>query len=249
MTPEVLYRHADFLALNKPAGASMHSEDGPGWVVSVSQAVGEALLPVHRLDRATSGLVLLARHRAAAAALGELFAGRRIDKTYLGISARRPAKKMGLVAGDMVRSRDGNWRLTRGQQKPALTSFISAAAGEGRRAIWLKPWTGRTHQLRVAMKALGAPLLGDTRYGGAPASRLALHAWTLSFLWEGEVIRCLAPLPADDDAFIDPVLQEQAQQWLALQQQDASATYAAPHWTRPTDALLARVGMEDDAWQ
>ncbi|MCH8544511.1 MAG: RluA family pseudouridine synthase [Alcanivorax sp.] len=242
---EVLYRHADFLALNKPAGASMHSEDGPGWVVSISQALGEPVWPVHRLDRATSGLVLLARHRDAAAALGELFAGRRIDKSYLGISARRPAKKMGLVAGDMVRSRDGNWRLTRGQQTPALTSFVSAAAGEGRRVIWLKPWTGRTHQLRVAMKAVGAPLLGDLRYGGAPARRLALHAWTLSFLWQGETVHCLAPLPTDDVAWTHPVLLAQAQQWLALQQ----APDAKPDWTRPAGALLARVGMEDDTWQ
>ena len=226
----------DFVVLDKPAGVSVHSEDGAGVVAQLSALRDEPLWLVHRLDRDTSGALLLARNREAAAALGALFAARQVTKFYLGISARRPQKKTGLITGDMQRSRDGNWRLAREQTRPALTSFVSAAAGDGLRAVLMRPWTGRTHQLRVAMKALGAPLLGDSRYGGAASDRLHLHAWALSFVWQGTA-RCFqAPLP-DAGAFRHPVMCAQAAAWWPPEQIVMPA---------PSPAQLARIGADQE---
>jgi tRNA pseudouridine32 synthase / 23S rRNA pseudouridine746 synthase len=226
----------DFLVLDKPAGISVHSEDGAGVVAQLSTLRHEPLWLVHRLDRDTSGALLLARHPAAAAALGELFATRQVAKFYLGISARRPQKKTGLVAGDMQRSRDGNWRLLREQARPALTSFVTAAAGDGLRAVLMRPWTGRTHQLRVAMKALGAPLLGDTRYGGAAADRLHLHAWSLSFVWQGALQCFRAPLP-EAGAFRHAVMRAQTAAWCPPEQIVMPA---------PSPAQKARIGADQE---
>lgn len=235
-TLNLIAEHPDFLVLDKPPGVSVHSEDGAGVVAQLSTLRNEPLWLVHRLDRDTSGALLLARHPPAAAALGKLFATRQVTKFYLGISARRPQKKTGLVAGDMQRSRDGNWRLAREQVHPALTSFVSAAAGDGLRAVLMHPWTGRTHQLRVAMKALGAPLLGDTRYGGAAADRLYLHAWALSFAWQGTVLCFQAPLP-EAGAFGHAVMRAQAASWWPPEQIVMPA---------PSPAQLARTGAEQE---
>ena len=113
---------------------------------------------------------------------------------------------------------------------------VSAAAGDGLRAVLMRPWTGRTHQLRVAMKALGAPLLGDTRYGGAASERLHLHAWALSFVWQGTA-RCFqAPLP-DAGAFQHPVMRAQAAAWWPPEQIVMPA---------PSPAQLARIGADQE---
>ena len=88
-------------------------------------------------------------------------------------------------------------------ENPAQTRFTSQSAGSGRRLFVLQPLTGKTHQLRVAMKSIGSPIIGDTLYGGTPAERLYLHAWRLSFPFRGEVYCVEAPpgdtwsLPAD----------------------------------------------------
>ena len=117
-----------------------------------------------------------------------------VKKQYLAISDHKPKKKQGLIQGDMAKGRRGAWLLTRSQENPAITRFTSLSLGEGRRLFFLSPLTGKTHQLRVAMKSLGAPILRDALYGGSPADRVYLHAWRLSLVYGGEPWRFeLAP--------------------------------------------------------
>lgn len=189
----------DWVALHKPAGIGIHSEDDqPGFVVLASQQTGQDLWPVHRLDKVTSGILLLAKNKTAAARLSQLFADRAIDKWYLACSGRKPTKKQGWVKGDMIKARNGCWKLTRNMENPAITRFISQAPSSGPRLYLLKPFTGKTHQLRVAMKSLGAPIDGDQRYGGAQAERTFLHAYALTFDDQGQSVRLLCP-PDDGD--------------------------------------------------
>ncbi|RUO48205.1 TIGR01621 family pseudouridine synthase [Pseudidiomarina aquimaris] len=192
----LVFQHADFYALNKPAGAPMHANEHEISVVhQLAQQLDEQLWPAHRLDTPTSGLLLVARNAAAAAALSQLFAERQINKTYLAIAAGKPKKKQGWVIGDMEKARRGNWRLCHSKLNPARTQFTSTAIATGYRLYELHPQTGRTHQLRVAMKSLGVPIVGDSRYGGEAHEYLHLHAWRLAFSYAGENFSLTAPVP------------------------------------------------------
>jgi tRNA pseudouridine32 synthase/23S rRNA pseudouridine746 synthase len=189
--------HTDprFYLIDKAPGVNFHSEDGePGLLPLLREGLGdEALWPVHRLDKATSGLILIARSADVAKQLAERFADHRIDKFYLALSAGKPKKKQGLIRGDMAKGRGGAWKLLHSAESPAVTQFFSAAAEPGVRAFLLRPRTGRTHQLRVALKSIGAPILGDALYGGEPAERCYLHAYALAFELDGEAFRFVCP--------------------------------------------------------
>ncbi|GHD67979.1 pseudouridine synthase [Jeongeupia chitinilytica] len=183
--PAVLHAAADFIVAYKPPGLHFHRDgDVPGLVECVRDLYGAALWPVHRLDAITSGLIVLATSNDAASAFGERFAAREMDKLYLALSDRKPAKKQGEIRGGMAAGRGGNWRLTREDALFARTRFVSASVVPGLRLFALKPYTGRTHQLRVAMKSISAPILGDSRYGGSAADRGYLHATLLGFDWD-----------------------------------------------------------------
>ncbi len=182
----VIALEPDFVLLNKPAGLSFHSEDGPGLVALAEAQLGQKLFAVHRLDKVTSGLILLARSSAAAGRFTELFSSQQVQKCYLALSSERPAKKQGWVKGAMQPARRGAWRLTKAQQGAAISYFVSQGFENlPFRAFLLRPYTGKTHQLRVALKSQAAPILGDLLYGGAPADRVYLHAYALAFHLEG----------------------------------------------------------------
>lgn len=212
---QVIAQTEQWVALHKPAGVSFHSESGPGMVVQAEQQLGLTLYPVHRLDKVTSGLLLLATSSVAAAELSALFASHQIEKYYLALSANKPKSKQGWVKGDMVPARRGAWKLLHSQQQPAVSYFISQGFTElPFRAFLIKPWTGKTHQIRVALKSVGAAILGDELYGGSKADRVYLHAYALCFLWRGETIQlCCWP--------------EIGAEFARLQQHD-SALWSAP---------------------
>ncbi|MCH8539053.1 MAG: RNA pseudouridine synthase [Alkalimonas sp.] len=179
-----------WVALHKPAGVSFHSESGPGLVVQAEQQLGMKLYPVHRLDKVTSGVLLLATSSAAAAELAALFAEQRIEKYYLALSADKPKSKQGWVKGDMAAARRGAWKLLHSQRQPAVSYFVSQGFTElPFRAFLIKPWTGKTHQIRVALKSIGAAILGDELYGSPLADRVYLHAYALCFSWRGQPVQ------------------------------------------------------------
>lgn len=196
----VLQDTADFWVLHKFSGVSFHKDDeAAGLMDEVREELNVAqVFPVHRLDKITSGILLLAKNKEAAAALSDAFQKHQIEKYYVAVSDQRPRKKQGLIQGDMVRTRRGGWRLTRTLENPAITQFFSKSLGNGMRMFLLKPLTGKTHQIRVALKSLGAPALGDPAYyksnsGWENSDRGYLHAFAVRFQLNGESYEFMHP--------------------------------------------------------
>ena len=176
-TPRVLYENEALVIVSKPSGVSFHSEFEPGALARLraSRDAGERLRAVHRLDKGTSGTLVFAKTADAAKKLARGFATRAIVKYYVGISSKKPKKKMGTVTGDIVQARRKAFKLSNTKDNPAVTKFVSFGA-KRRRMFIFRPVTGKTHQLRVTAKSLGAPLLGDDTYAGEAAERCYLHA-------------------------------------------------------------------------
>jgi tRNA pseudouridine32 synthase/23S rRNA pseudouridine746 synthase len=184
--PAIIECNPHFCVLDKPSGWTVQESDDSWGLLRWARAqLGGEVFPVHRLDKPTTGLVLMARNAAANRALSMQFQQRLIRKQYLAISDQKPSKKQGSVIGDMVRSRRGQWKLARSREHPAITRFTSVSLAASVRGYTLLPQTGKTHQLRVAMKSLSSPIIGDKRYGGSEAERLYLHAHRLAFDWQG----------------------------------------------------------------
>ncbi len=207
----VVHETDSFLAINKAAGIGVHDElidrvdaDGgmgeepdtesalshtrtDGLISHLRKVLGDQhLFPVHRLDKDTSGLMLIAKGCQATKALSELFRLREIEKFYLAVCDKKGQKKQGTIKGGMVKGRRGSWMLSQSTDNQATTQFFSYGLEHGRRVVLLKPLSGKTHQLRVAMKANGSPILGDRRYGGSASDRMYLHAFRLVFELDGE---------------------------------------------------------------
>ena len=161
---------------------------------------------MHRLDRDTGGVLLVARHASAAAALARSFRRREVRKTYWALVAGVPRPRSGIVDRPLARTsgRDGRERMAvrDGTGKSAVTGYRVLQAA-GRRVAWLEldPRTGRTHQLRVHCAEMGTPILGDRKYGSGGLPGLArdralhLHARAIEVAHpSGGVLRAEAPL-------------------------------------------------------
>lgn len=217
---DLVAEHGAFCVVSKHPGVSFHRQgDEAGLVETVRDRLGmPALWPVHRLDRVTSGLIVLARSAQVAAELSAAFAAHTVEKYYLALSDRKPSRKQGRVRGDMEKGRGGAWRLLPTALHPADTRFFSTSLVPGRRLFVLRPATGKTHQLRVAMKSLSAPILGDALYGGSLADRAYLHAYSLGFTLQGQAWH-FTDLPRQGEAFVLPEL--------------AARLAEAPPWSLP----------------
>ena len=226
----LLYNNDDFIVVNKPISVSVHCDDNvPGFAALLSQQLGIKLFVVHRLDRVTSGLMILAKSSQAAAAFGELFAHHQIGKYYLAISDTKPRKKQGTIKGDMKKSRRSAWKLLNSTHNPAVTRFFSKSFAR-RRIFLLKPETGKTHQLRVALKSIGAAITGDPIYSAALnrsendqpeqdgelnkniVDRCYLHAWQLIFDFNGQSY-AFRQDPVQGELFTSPELADILAQW------------------------------------
>lgn len=189
---DIIHIHSDFVLINKHPNVSVHKDDGETMLVQeVARVVGdENLFLVHRLDKMTSGLLLLARQQNAARELSQAFAQRKVDKYYLALASKKPKKKQGLICGDMQRSRRSTWKLLNSHSNPAVTQFFSMAADEGVRVFLCKPYTGKTHQIRVALKSIGSAIIGDPIYNGSiDSDRGYLHAFCLAFSYQNQYFR------------------------------------------------------------
>jgi len=186
---DVVDNNADFIVINKHSNVDFHCSNGQlGVVAKVSKYLGDIkLFPVHRLDKMTSGLLVMAKSSVIAAQFGELFESRNIEKFYLAVSDKKPKKKQGLIKGDMKKGRNGSYLLLKTNENPAVTQFFSYSLAPLLRLFVLKPHSGKTHQLRVAMKSIGAPIIGDARYYPNNQQSLGyLHAWQLAFKLNGK---------------------------------------------------------------
>jgi tRNA pseudouridine32 synthase/23S rRNA pseudouridine746 synthase len=179
-----LHIDAHLIVLDKPAGLlAVPGRSEPDCLSARAQALWPDALIVHRLDQATSGLLALARGATAQRRLSADFAARRVDKTYVAVVHGLLAADQGEI--DLAIGAD--WPNRPRQQvdardgKPALTRWrvLARDAASGRTRLALEPVTGRTHQLRVHLQAIGHGIVGDVLYGQPPASRLMLHAESL----------------------------------------------------------------------
>ncbi|GBQ10575.1 RluA family pseudouridine synthase [Swaminathania salitolerans] len=210
----VVYRDAHVIVLDKPSG--LPTQGGPGITKHVDMMLDglrgeddERPRLVHRIDRDTSGLLLLARTPGVAAKLAAAFRGRDVEKTYWAVVVGRPMPGSGVIDQPLAKLGAGNGALmiaaTRDDEDAvvAKTDYeVVDAAGKKLSWLSLKPLTGRTHQLRVHCETLGTPILGDPKYGGKAAhpegftDRLHLHARMLDFPHPAGGRLCVAaPLP------------------------------------------------------
>lgn len=198
----LIAENSDFVVIDKKPGVNFHSEgEKIGIVVAVEQFLKQKLYSVHRLDKMTSGLLLLAKSSSVANELAELFKERQIQKFYLAISDKKPKKTQGLIKGGMQKSRRSMWKLTRDNNNLAITQFFSFALGNGQRLFVVKPKTGKTHQIRVALKSIGSVICGDPLYSNENAGcydRGYLHAYQLQFEFRGQHFVFTCPANSGD---------------------------------------------------
>ncbi|MEW6990098.1 TIGR01621 family pseudouridine synthase [Colwelliaceae bacterium 6441] len=184
MKIKIIAQQDDFIIADKPAGLGFHDDENqPGFFNQVkSQLSINELYPVHRLDKMTSGLIILAKNKLTATEFQQHFEQRLIEKYYIAISDKKPVKKQGTIKGDMKKSRRGTWKLVRRYDNPAISQFFSYPLKQGKRLFLVKPYTGKTHQIRVALNSIGAPIIGDPNYYmTSNADRGYLHAFALRF--------------------------------------------------------------------
>lgn len=215
---ELIEETPDFLIIYKKPDTSFHSESGePGLFEFCKQDMGlSELYPVHRLDKVTSGLLVMAKTASANAELTKAFRDRKIEKYYLALSAKKPTKKQGMIKGDMAAARRGAFKLLTTQENPAITQFFSKSIAPGHRLFIIKPYTGKTHQIRVALKSIGAPIAGDLLYADAASNstvdRVYLHAYSLGFSLAGEFYR-YSVLPREGEYFNDECFSAGMEEW------------------------------------
>ena len=213
---KTITEHHDFIVVDKEPGVNFHDEGniGSGLFSLVKQQMqshnkNAELYPVHRLDKMTSGLVIFAKNLACAQTFGQLFNDHDIEKYYLAIADKKPSKKQGLIKGDMDKSRRGMFKLLRTMENPAITQFFSYSIANKQRLYLLKPHSGKTHQLRVALASIGAPIVGDPLYySTSPADRGYLHAYALKFTYLGEKFE-FTSLPTKGEYYLNEALNEQ----------------------------------------
>jgi len=232
---EIIYADDDMIVINKPSGISVH---GGGLVAGAtvvdfllerfSEIAGVGEDPVrpgivHRLDRDTSGVMVVARNQKSFLALKEIFQKRRVEKIYHAIVCGVPAKREGVIdfsigrlaSNPTMRAAAIGRTVVRGS-RDALTHYRVLKADDAYSLVELRPKTGRMHQLRVHLKAIGHPIACDTKYGGKKvccpavlqqAGRQLLHARSLSFSFpEGRRLFFEAEPPEDMTLAIRSIL-------------------------------------------
>ena len=182
VTDRLLYRDGLMLVIDKPAGIAVHQ--GPRGGLNLEDLLGGLRfgLPrnpalAHRLDRDTSGCLVLGRHHKATEKLGLLFKQGKISKTYWAVVDGAPEADTGLIDLPLGRldANRGWWMKVDPLGQPSQTRYTVLGRADGRALLALEPLTGRTHQLRVHCASQGFPILGDPIYGSGVASAASLH--------------------------------------------------------------------------
>jgi 23S rRNA pseudouridine1911/1915/1917 synthase len=211
---EVLYEDDDLIVINKPAGLVVHPAAGhwSGTLVNALlhhchglSGIGGEQRPgiVHRLDKETSGCLVAAKNDAAHQALARQFAGREVTKIYLALAAGKFPRLSGMIEAAIGRHPVQRKKMTvvpDGRGRPAKTGYRVLGEVPGGSLVECTLHTGRTHQIRVHLKHLGHPVLGDEVYGKrAGFVRQMLHAWRLGFAHPrtGERVNFESPVPPD----------------------------------------------------
>ena len=223
----IVYEDADLLIVDKPAGLVVHPSpghhDGDTLVNALLARAGGAEYGgiagvarpgiVHRLDRDTSGLLMVAKHDAAQHSLMAQLKARRVRKTYQALVAGNVAAAVGRIEAPIGRDAKHRTRMAVVPDgRPSITGYRVRERFAGWTLLELDLVTGRTHQIRVHLDGIGHPVAGDPVYGTGTSrrgpdglERLFLHAWRLELAapGDGHLIRATAPLPGDLEAVLD----------------------------------------------
>jgi 23S rRNA pseudouridine955/2504/2580 synthase len=194
----VLYENPDILIVNKPCGIAC--QGGEGVTVTIldilERQTGQRIYPVHRLDKDTAGILVLARNSRAAAEYSLLIASGALDKRYQAVCFGSPSRASGLITVPAGRH---------GSEKPAETAYRVETTGEGASLLSLTLMTGRMHQIRMHLATLSCPIIADDKYGDFKKNRearslhgirkLQLAAVSLEIPVAGKRTRFTVPLP------------------------------------------------------
>jgi 23S rRNA pseudouridine955/2504/2580 synthase len=224
---QVLYEDEHILAVDKPAGLAIHAGTGITGETLVDQAraylarqglpvaAGEFKpSPAHRLDRETSGVVVVAKTRQAMVRLTEIFTAGEADKTYLALAKGRFQREEGSIELKLAEHQQTQAsRQQRGVNlQSAVTHWKRLAGGPEATLLELTIETGRTHQIRRHLEAIGHPVVGDTRYGDFPFNRIAQRQWGLRRMFLHSARLALAhPLTKKRLAFVSPMPKDLAE--------------------------------------
>lgn len=209
LVSRILHRDGLILVVDKPAGVPVHAGPGGGPNLEAGFDALRFGLPhppalAHRLDRDTSGCLVLGRHRKALAKVGRLFQEGRVGKTYWAVVVGSPAEDSGRVEAPLLKqTRKNGWRMVVAPEgQTATTDYRVLGRGDGLSWVAFTPHTGRTHQIRVHAATLGCPVLGDPQYATGDAARpdvpLHLHSReiVLPLYPKREPVAVTAPVPA-----------------------------------------------------
>lgn len=206
----VIYEDKDCVVINKPAGILTHAQGAHIVEATVAtflrdklaaDLAGERAGIVHRLDRATSGVIIGAKNAAALSLLQKQFAQRKTKKTYIAIVSGHLREKSAIIDMPIERNPKAPATFRVGANgKPSITHYTVLQESPTASLVELKPETGRTHQLRVHLAEIGHPIIGDPLYGGGQfGDRLYLHALSLEITLPSNRERKIftAPLPSE----------------------------------------------------
>ncbi|MBQ2825590.1 MAG: RluA family pseudouridine synthase [Clostridia bacterium] len=212
--PEIIYEDEDIIAVNKPPNMPTHPSHGhyedtlANALVAYFTGQGTPFVfrSMNRLDRDTSGIVVVSKNRLTANLLSKALLDGRVTKQYFAVTDGIPKEKTGRIESDIRRVGESiiiREALPAGEggatARYALTEYSVVSEKDGRAGVIVTPRTGRTHQIRVHFKHIGTPLLGDGLYG-VPSpliERHALHAAVLEFPYRGSTLRLTAPPPSN----------------------------------------------------
>lgn len=221
LAPKIIFQDAFFLVLDKPAGRVVNQTNLArttiqSWLKSSfriqGEGIGERAGIVHRLDKETSGLLLVAKTKKAFQNLQEQFRKRKVEKSYLALVHGKVSSRKGMVEvplGRVPKNKKKMGVFLGGRQ--AQTKYqVEKSYQKGNQAfslLLLQPTTGRTHQIRVHLKFIGHPVVGDKTYAGRKTARQDrtwcprqfLHAYKIAFRHpeSGQKVKFISPLPAD----------------------------------------------------
>ncbi len=204
----VIYKNNQLIAFNKPAGIPVQSDKtGDKSLLQLAEIYCKCTLYlIHRIDRPASGIVVFAKNKAAVGTMSDQFREKSINKTYLAVVKDKPAEASATLKHFLTKNQKNNKSEAIGEEtpnsKPAELSYELVGSSDNYHLLQLHLHTGRHHQIRAQLAAIGSPIKGDVKYGFRRSNKdrsIHLHAWKLTFRHpvSEEVVDLVAELPAD----------------------------------------------------
>lgn len=204
----VLAKNNQFIAFNKPPGLPVQADKtGDKPLLQLAEIYCKSkLYLVHRLDRPASGVVVFAKTKTAVGSLGDQFRERTVRKTYLAVVKDLPPQPEGTASHVLQKNQEQNRSRVKGAAggsgKEAELTYRVLGSSDNYHLLEVEPLTGRHHQIRAQLAAMGCPIKGDVKYGSRRGNKdrsIHLHAWKLGFRhpFSGEEVLLVAPPPAD----------------------------------------------------